>query len=85
MSLNLVKQQRLDTGKIYLYLKDPLESSYQLLINWREKIDIKKLQNPNSQAIDVYKNSEEKEKQSIVFDGMIAGMEAKSLSSLYCF
>ena len=32
--------------KIYLYLKDPFESKYQLVINGREKVGIKKLKNP---------------------------------------
>ena len=31
--LNLVKHQRPDIDKIYLYVKDPFESKYQLLIN----------------------------------------------------
>ena len=31
--LNLIKYQRPDIDKIYLYIKDPLESKYQLLIN----------------------------------------------------
>ena len=46
--------------KIYLYIKDPFESKYQLLIYRREKVGIKKIKNPKalidySQAIgDVY-------------------------------
>ena len=35
--LNLINNQRPDIDKIYLYVKDPLESKYQLLINGREK------------------------------------------------
>ena len=35
--LNSIKHQRLDIGKIYLYVKDSFESKYQLLINRREK------------------------------------------------
>ena len=31
--MNLIKHQHLDNDKIYLYVKDPLESKYQLLIN----------------------------------------------------
>ena len=31
--LNLVKHQRPDIDKIYLYVTDPFESKYQLLIN----------------------------------------------------
>ena len=36
--LNLIKHQRPDIDKIYLYLKDPFESKYQLLINGTEKV-----------------------------------------------
>ena len=47
--LNLIKNQRPDIDKIYLYVKDPLESKYQLLIiNGREKVGIKKLKNPKA-------------------------------------
>ena len=35
--LNLIKHQQLDIDKIYLYVKDPFKSKYQLLINGREK------------------------------------------------
>ena len=85
--LNLIKHQRPDVDKIYLYLKDPLESKYQLLINGREKVGIKYEENPlifidYSQSIYyVYKNQEgykqkKKTKVLIVFDDMIANMEA---------
>ena len=36
--LNLIKYQRPDIDKIYLYVKYPFESKYQLLINVREKV-----------------------------------------------
>ena len=36
--LNLIKHQRPDVDKIDLYVKDPFESKYQLLINRREKV-----------------------------------------------
>ena len=36
MLLNLIKHQRPDIDKIYLYVKDPFESKYQLLINVSE-------------------------------------------------
>ena len=39
--LNLIKHQRPDINKIYLYVKDSFESNYQLIINGREKIRIK--------------------------------------------
>ena len=45
MLLNLIKYQRPDIDKIYLYVKDPFESKYQLLINGREKVGIELLQN----------------------------------------
>ena len=41
--LNLVKYQRLDIDKIYIYVKDSFESKYQLLINGR---GIENLKNP---------------------------------------
>ena len=65
MLLNLIKEQRSDTDKLYLYVKDPFESKYQLLINGREKVRIKNLRHPNefidySQTIDdVYENLED--------------------------
>ena len=40
--LNFIKNQRPDIDKTNLYVKDLLESKYQLLINLREKTDIKK-------------------------------------------
>ena len=60
--LNLIKNQRPDIDKIYLYVKDPFESKYQLLINGRVKVGIKALKNPKafidySQTIhDLYEN-----------------------------
>ena len=38
--LNLMKTQLPDIDKMYLYVKDPFESKYQLLINEREKVGI---------------------------------------------
>ena len=35
--LNLIKHQQPGIDKIYLYVKDPFESNYQLLINGKEK------------------------------------------------
>ena len=74
--LNLVKYQRLDIDKIYIYVKDSFESKYQLLINGR---GIENLKNPkvwidHSQTIDdVYEvledyNTTKKRKMLIVFD-----------------
>ena len=35
--LNLMKHQQPDIDKVYLYVKNPFESKYLLLINGREK------------------------------------------------
>ena len=90
--MNLIKHQPPDVNKIYLYVKDPFESKYQLLINGREKVGIKNLKNPKafivySQIIDgVNENLEDynpkkKSRVLIVFDFMIADMESsKKLS-----
>ena len=40
--LNLVKHQRPDIDKIYLYVRDPFKSKDQFLINSRKKTGIKK-------------------------------------------
>ena len=42
--LNLIKHKWPDIDKIHIYIhvKDPLESMYQLLINGRKKVGIKK-------------------------------------------
>ena len=42
MLLNLIKNKRSDTDKINLFVKDPFKSTYQLLINGRQKLGIKK-------------------------------------------
>ena len=39
--LNLMKHQRLDINKIYLYVKYPFESNYQLPINGKGKVGLK--------------------------------------------
>ena len=60
--LNLLKHQRPDIDKIYLYVKDPLESKYQLLINRREKVGTENSKNPKAfidfsrKIHDVYEN-----------------------------
>ena len=83
--LNLIIHQRPDIDRIYLYVRDPFESKYQLLINGSEKLGIKTLKNQKalidySQTIDdVYENSEDqnstkKRRVLIVFDDMIAGI-----------
>ena len=86
MLLNLWRHQQSDVDKIYLYVKNPFKSKYHLLINGREKVEIKEFKNPNafidySQTVDdVYENLEDhnptkKRKVLIVFDDMIADME----------
>ena len=94
MLLKLIKHQRPDIHKIYLYVKDRLKSKYQLLINGREKVGIENLKNPKafidySRTIDnVYGNLEDynstkKRRVLIVFDDMIADMESnKKLSPI---
>ena len=57
--LNLIKHQRPDIDKIYLYVKDPFESKYQLLINGTEKVQTENLKSPKAfidylQTIDDY-------------------------------
>ena len=70
-----------------LYVKEPLESKYQLLINGREKVGNEILKNPKafinySQIIDdVYENLEDYNPTNIrrvliVFDDMIVDMES---------
>ena len=97
--MNLIKNQRQDIHKIYLCVKHPFESKYQLLINGIEKAGIKKLKNQKafidySQTIDdVYESLEDynptkKRRVLIVFDDMIADMEGKKnqvLLLLNCF
>ena len=46
--LNLRKHQWLNIDKTYVYVKDPVESKYQLLFNVQEKVRIKKLKNPKA-------------------------------------
>ena len=81
MFLNL-KHQRPDIDKIYLYVKDPFKSKYQLLISGREKVGIEILKNSKafidySQKIDdVFKHFKDygqrkKRRVLIVFDDMI--------------
>ena len=85
MLLNLIKHQRPDIDKNYLYVKDPFESKYQLLINGKKKVGIENLKSPKafidySQTIDdVY---EKKRRILIVFDDMIADMESNTKSTM---
>ena len=45
--LNLINNQP-DIDKIYLYAKDPYEAKYQFLINKRESIGLKHLNDPKA-------------------------------------
>ena len=85
--MNLRKHQRPHIDKIYLYVKDPLESNYQLLIDGRKKVGIENLKNPKafidySWAIGyVYENLKDysptrKRRFLIVFYDMIADIES---------
>ena len=92
--LNLIKHQRPVTDKIYLYVKDPLESNYQLLSNGREKVGIETPKNPKAfidysrEIGDVFENLEDynpvrKRRVLKVFDDMIADSESnKNLSPI---
>ena len=93
MLLILIKHQRPDIQKIYLYVKDSFQSKYQLVINEREKVGIEILKKPKaladySQTMDaVYENLEDyhptkKRKVLIVFDNMIADMGANKKSPI---
>ena len=83
--LNLIQQPDID--KIHLYVKDPLESKYQQLINRKQKVEIENLKNPKSfidysQTMnDFYENLEDhnltkRTRVLVVLDDMIADMES---------
>ena len=91
--LNLIENQT-DIDKIYLYAKDPYEAKYQYLINIRQKVALKRFNDPkafiefSNDKCDVYKNIDEynidkERKILIVFDDMIADMiNNKKLNSI---
>ena len=62
--LNLAKHQRPDIDKYILYVQDPFETKFRLIINGREKVRITELKNlkafdDHSQTIDdFYENLE---------------------------
>ena len=45
--LNLIENQP-DIDKIYFYAKDPYEAKYQYLINIREKVGLKRFNDPKA-------------------------------------
>ena len=91
--LNLIDNQP-DIDKIYFYAKDAYEAKYQYLINIREKVGLKRFNDPkafieySNDMCDVYKNIDEynidkEHKILIVFDNMIADIiKNKKLNSI---
>ena len=91
--LNLIDNQP-DIDKIYLYAKDAYEAKYQYLINIREKVGLKRFNDPkafieySNDMYNVYKNIDEynidkEHKILIVFDNMIADtIKNKKLNSI---
>ena len=88
--LNLIKHQQPDIDNIYLFVKNLFKTKYRSLINRIEKVGIKELKNPKAfidhlQIIDdAYANLEDynstkKRKVLIVFDDMVADMEANKV------
>ena len=90
--LNLIKYQRPDIDKIYLYVKDPFQSKNELLFNGGKKVRFENLKNPKtfidySKAVDyIYENLKDydtmkKRRVLILFDYIIEDMESnKKLS-----
>ena len=93
MPLNLIEDQP-DIDKIYLYAKDLHECKYQYLINIREKVGLKRLNNPrvfvkcSNDMCNVYPNinyynPDKENKILIVFDDMTTDMiQNKKLNSI---
>ena len=85
--LNLIKHQRPDINKIYLYTKDPFESKYQLLINEREKVANEKLKKNQRHSFIIHKQlmmfikTCKKRRVLIALDDMISDMEFKYMIS----
>ena len=84
-----------DIDKIYLYAIDPYEDKYQYLINKREHVGIKHLNDPkafieySNDMHKVYKNidnynPDKENKILIVFDDMIADMINKKKKKFNC-
>ena len=77
-----VNQQQPHVEKIYLHIKDPLESGYQLHINKREK---KRIGN-NSQTIENLEDYNLTKKGNVltIFDDMVADTEANKNKPSSC-
>ena len=62
--MSLIENQP-EIDKICLYAKDPFEAKYQYLINMREKVGLKRFNDPkafieySNDMCDFYKNSDE--------------------------
>ena len=94
MLLKLTKHQLPNFDKIYLHIKDPLESKNELLIKGREKVEINNLTNPKTfidysrKIDDVYENLKDynptkKRRLLVVSDNMIADIVYHNLISKY--
>ena len=91
--LNLIENQP-NIDNIYLYAKDSYEAKYQYFINIREKVGLKRFNDPkafieySNDMCDVYKNIDEynidkERKILLVFDDMIADIiKNKKLNSI---
>ena len=91
--LNLIENQP-DIDKIYLYAKDPYDCKYQYLVNIREKVGLKRFNDPkafieySNDMCSVYRNikyynPDKENKILIVFDDMIADIiKNKKLNSI---
>ena len=91
--LNLIENQP-DIDEIYLYAKDPYECKYQYLVNIREKVGLKRFNDPkafieySNDMCNVYRNisyynPDKENKILIVSDDMIADMiQNKKLNSI---
>ena len=91
--LNLIENQP-DIDKIYLYAKDPYDCKYQYLVNIREKVGLKRFNDPkafieySNDMCNVYRNisyynPDKENKILIVSDDMIADMiQNKKLNSI---
>ena len=85
--LNIIKHQQPDIDKIYLYIKGPIKSKCQFLINGREKVGIKIakksegihwLLTSNWWCLWKFRRLESnKEKKSVIKNDMIEDLDAK--------
>ena len=83
--INLIKHQRPDLAKFIYNIKASFQSKYQLFLNGREKIRIKKLKHSEtfidySEKIDIYENPEDYNKRQgpIVTELFLNGRKQKT-------